>query len=107
MIKWNVFYFSPNRKKIEQVDVIEWRFNEMKDVYDQCYTKEVFSEELRKLMMYRFWRKYEYEITVKSYDFIHDGSDELRVDIFDQLAMNWDAFVDCVWNVFKETEDAE
>lgn len=48
--------------------------------------------------MYYFWSKCEWEVLLTSW--VHGGRDdapELKIDVYYQLKMNWDHFVDYVW----------
>lgn len=45
--------------------------------------------------MYYFWSKTEWEVIVSPW--VGKGGDE-KIDVYDQLKLNWDKFVDYVWS---------
>lgn len=93
-------------------------------------TKEEFVEELRKNLMWCFWSKCEYEVVVtgfppyidkKELDRLNAEHEEYntkwghypykinvepdvaeKIDIYDQVRLNWHVFADYVWNNRKE-----
>lgn len=97
-MEWNVLYYNFNAKQIQPYNVLAYRDDKIKKLKKQSGSIEAFSEELRLEMMYYFWSKCEWEIIVKSLGWCKDGSDEKRVDAYDQLRLNWDRFVEYCWN---------
>lgn len=89
-------------------------------------TKIEFKEELRHIAMYYFWSKYEYEISlsepfprikedeikrlIKEYETFQQDKTKVnftchvdlecykKIDIYDQLSLNWDIFADYVYS---------
>lgn len=57
-------------------------------------TKEVFARELGGITRYYFWSKTEREIMLSPWC---GRADDVKIDVYDQLHMNWDAFVDYVY----------
>lgn len=60
-------------------------------------TREEFEKELKLSLMYHFWCKCEHEVVVGPWigDFEKEG---VKVDIYEQIRMNWDMFVEYVWD---------
>lgn len=58
--------------------------------------KEEFAQKLRSELMYNFWSKFEYEIIIGPWGSFQDTR-EIKVDIYDQVMINWDRFLDYVW----------
>ena len=56
--------------------------------------KEKFFEELKQILMYLFWAKYEWEITLNTWT---PGEDYRKVDVYSQIYMNWKPFKEYVW----------
>jgi hypothetical protein len=91
----------------------------------QKLPKDTFAVQLKRELMYYFWCKYEYEVVVTSFpahitptelerankeyarkyeEYHHypkhiDITPEIatKIDIYDQVCLNWDVFVDYVW----------
>ena len=55
-----------------------------------------FNEQLKSDIMYYFWSKSEWEIVVSSH--FSKGAKEKKVDVYDQLMLNWEIFSDYIWN---------
>ena len=56
--------------------------------------KEKFFEELRQVLVYLFWSKYEWEITLNTWT---PGEEYRKVDVYNQIYMNWEPFKEYVW----------
>lgn len=103
-MEWNVFYHSINSQKIVTFNVFDHiSFSEDVDklLTKRC-DKENFDKELRRVVMYYFWSRSEYELIIAPWCGGKQES-EIKVDIFTQLSLNWDRFVDYVWS-FKAEE---
>lgn len=61
-------------------------------------TKKYFEKELDSCAMYYFWSKAEHEIYVKDVF----GGYTSKIDVYDQLKMNWKPFVNYVWSKRKK-----
>lgn len=115
---WNVFYENPN------VGIETWNVfrhtsfcNEVEAMLAEEVDKEKFEKCLHRSVMYYFWSKSEYEVIVAPWP-CHisrvesqiiknnelpqyrqviniEGSD--KFSIYDQIKLNWDAFVDYCW----------
>lgn len=60
-----------------------------------------FKEKLRKELMYWFWSKCEYEVVISPWVGRNKEEAEVKIDIHDQVMLNFDRFVDYCWS-FKE-----
>lgn len=120
---WNVFIYDFNKRKIAVKNLfnISITFNEdfaaLKDqiLKGDIVTKEEFADKLKSILMYTFWCRREYEIAISDlYWAYNDATDEMKVkeyehycktakkiDIYTQVQMNWDKFVDYIWNEVK------
>ena len=101
-MKWFVFVESVNRKEIYEMNVFDHgSFTaDLEKFLKKRPTREELSEELRHITMYYFWSKCEWEVLLTSW--VHGGRDDapkLKIDVYDQLKMNWDHFVDYVWQL--------
>lgn len=122
-LSWFVFRHDININSIEKYDIFTHkRFaEEVKQALKQNMDYDEFSQKLKSISMYYFWCKCEYEIVITSFPpyintdeigriIAHKNSKRLdvsldcaeKIDIFYQLQMNWEQFVNYVWS-FKES----
>lgn len=116
---WNVFYEDVNAREIKIWNVFNHsRFAaEVKECARQKMDKSGFGAELKHIAMYYFWSKSEYEVVVTSwppYITRFEANQIKQADlptyrqtvnlecgnkfsVYEQLAMNWDAFVAYCW----------
>lgn len=105
MLEWNVFYHNFNKREITKFNIFKHsRFAKAVEELLNTQTNRVdFADELKRELMYYFWCKSEYEIIISPWGFSnHSCDEELKVDIYNQVMMNWDQFVDYVWNSKSE-----
>lgn len=95
-MEWNVYYHDFNREKIIQWNVFKHHsFNEEVDnLLNFDLTKQDLSNQLNQIALYYFWAKCEYEVIISPWT---GRAKDIKIDIYSQLHMNWDAFVDYVW----------
>ena len=111
-LEWNVFLFDCNADEFLRYNIFKHGgFDE--DLKKLCkkYNKEYpeltyevnkaqkkikdeFFEELKRILKYYFWAKCEVEVVLVSFpvDDVHE-----KIDVWDQLEMNWNRFSDYVW----------
>ena len=102
MLEWYAYYHEWNGNKIKPFNVFDHgRF------YDDCKKnarKNIhsfinFCEQLKRDAMYYFWSKAEWEIVLTPWIKRMDSTDvDVKIDVFDQLNLNWDAFCKYVWD---------
>ena len=99
-MEWNVYYHDINAQKIIQWNIFKHGsfYKEVDDLLKSELDKEEFIERLRKSLMYYFWSKCEYEILVSPWV---GRAGDIKIDIYDQIMMNFDRFVDYVWSFKK------
>ena len=51
--------------------------------------------------MYRFWSKFEWELVLTEWTG-RDNPTQKKVDVYDQLLLNWDRFIDYLWENLKK-----
>ena len=126
-LTWNVYYLDFNGQKIEPFNIFHhWRFCEDIDKDVKVYKKEIkkegltkkqledllkdFKEQIRREIQYYFWSKYEWEIgitqpfsntLVEAYTKGRDYPWE-KIDVYDQVMMNWDIFFDYIYRNLVE-----
>lgn len=118
---WNVYRYNFNAQEIEIFNVFDHiRFaNSVKELLKEYDKKEDFEKKLNSIAMYNFWSKCEYEIVITSWppyiskkeiDKIIEEEKNCKyrtnvnlevgskIDIYQQLKLNWEHFVDYVWS---------
>lgn len=100
-IEWYVYYHDSNTQKI-----IKWNVfnhgnfkNEVNKILQEKLNKEDFSEKLKREVMYYFLSKCEYEIILSPWT---GRADDIKIDVQDQIMMNFDRFVDYCWSFKSE-----
>lgn len=89
---WNIFEHGSFHRSI--IDYLK-RF---KDESMGANDKLAFRNKVNSDLMYYFWSKAEYEIILKNWI----GKDcEIKIDIYDQVMLNFDKFIDYLWGVKK------
>lgn len=93
---WNVYIEDYNKREIKVFNVFNHytffenckkefrRYSRHKDI-------EKLEHEIKGWAMYCFWSKCEYEIILTSWPEKKDFKD-IKIDIYDQLNLNWDSF---------------
>ena len=96
MLKWNVYTSDFNGKRIVVDNIFEHGgfTADCKKNAKKNKDKEAFAEQLRRDIMYYFWAKCEWEVMIG--DLFRDEV-KIKVDVYDQVCLNWDLFVDYVW----------
>lgn len=101
-MEWNVYYHDVNRRQITTFNIFQ-HYSFKEDVQEHLrkyrkYTdKSEFAEALKNSLLYFFWSKAEYEVLVSPW-VGGDINDGIKVDIYSQVMLNWDKFVDYVWS---------
>ena len=122
-LTWNVYRYDINKHEIYSSNVFDHgRFrDEVLALLKTDISHDDFSEEVRHIAMYYYWSKAEHEVVITSFppyiskkeadriaseDFnirthvnLERGS---KVDIYSQLRLNWDKFIDYVWEAYKD-----
>ena len=98
MLKWYVYLENFNSRSIVTYNVFK-HFNFYQDVKEairQIEDKQNFSEKIKRIAKYYFWSKCEYEILITSWIATNNFKDK-KIDVYDQLELNWDRFIDYIW----------
>jgi len=99
MLEWNVLRSNWNSHQIEPFNVFDHgRFYEgcKKNAKKNAKDKEAFAEQLRKDLMYYYWSKCEWEVIIDHWPH-NDRFPQKKIDVFDQVSLNWEKFVDYTW----------
>lgn len=132
---WNVYDFHINSKECRVFNIFDhYSFRaDVEKLLKTKMTKDEFAEKLRREVQYRYWAKSEWECVVSGTS-PHIGKRELeriisecylklgkdvptprcthanlddaeKIDVYDQVRLNWDYFVDYVWGHSKYCTD--
>lgn len=98
-MEWYVYYDDFNANKIIKWNIFKHHSfkQDVEKLLKRKLSKDEFSEELKRCLMYFMWSKCEYEVIVSQ----QHGDGSLKIDVYDQVMMNWDRFVDYVWSFKK------
>lgn len=121
MLSWYVYVYDRDQKKIEKKNIFKgghWQ-TVVDALMHQCRTKDEFAAKFKQKLMSVYWSRCEYEVVLATWptyisreelerlnreakDPCHNLTvnltTEIKIDVFDQLLMNWPQFVDYVWN---------
>ena len=103
-MKWNVYYYNINRRKIEMYNIFEHGgfVGYVKRHLRGCEDKDEFEEKLHSELHYYFWAKAEWEVIISPWVDGDREKDAVKIDVYSQVMSNWDIFIDYVWNNKKE-----
>ena len=100
-LEWNVFLYDGCRSKAEPrkfniFDNINFRERVEELLATPELTREEIEEEVRAAARWQFWSRCQYEFILLSWP---TGEKETgyKMDVFEQLEMNWDRFIDYIW----------
>lgn len=116
---WNVYIEEGNQIKEYNIFSHGYFAERVMEIAGQVKSKNKFAERLRSILAYYFWAKSEMEIVMTDRPYI--SKDELerlkgieckyrtsvnleierKIDVYSQVRMNWDVFVDYVWYNLK------
>lgn len=106
-MEWYVYYDNVNQKEITKFNIFDHGgfLQDFLKITSSAHTKEYFAELIRKSLMYYFWSRSEYEVLVYPWPAHSLQGPHLKVDVFGQILMNWQAFVDYTWEHRNEVHD--
>lgn len=125
-LTWNVFIEDLNKKSIITYNVLNKGIvNEIVDRTEGFASREDFAEEVKHILMYYYWSRAEWEVVItdwpphikpeelnrlnnelvehkskgyNAYSFTFNPAIGRKIDVWDQVNMNWDIFIDYVCN---------
>ena len=104
--EWNVFVENINAGRIETYNIFDHSGfrRECSELLMAVHDKEIFREKMKSSLQYFFWAKCEWEVVVTS---LTGEKAKIKIDVFKQVMMNYDSFVDYVWNNIENIICAE
>ena len=100
-MEWNVYYHDFNNQKIVTYNIFNHGSFSKELSQIKASNKSEFSNELQRIIKYYFWSKCEWEIIICPWV---GKADDIKIDVYDQLKLNWDKFVDYVWSEVKKNK---
>lgn len=98
MLEWNVYIEDWNNKTIKKHNIFDhYSFMEdCKRIAKKFDEIDEFEIQIKRSLMYYYWSKCEWEIVLCGL-FSRDDFDDEKIDVYDQVMMNWDRFIDYLW----------
>ena len=109
MVEWNAYYYDYNADKIEPFNVFDHgRFYEdcQKNARKNPKDFDAFCDQLRKDVMYYYWSKCEWELVLTPWTSQSEKA-AIKIDVHDQIDLNWDIFCEYVWQHAAELRRRE
>lgn len=101
---WRVFVDDFNEKRIKEYDIFEHHSfaEDVKKAYKKHRTDfDAFAEKVRGSLFYHFCSKCEWEVIVSAWP-PSERVKERKVDVYEQVMLNWDVFIEYVWTSCHE-----
>lgn len=105
--EWYVIVENINSRRIETYNIFNhigfvndcdkaWKANYKN--HEEGFYK--FEEAVRYSLMYYFWNKCEWEVVISCFP-PDDKFNPKKIDVHDQIKMNWDNFINYLWRYYK------
>lgn len=104
MPEWNVFLADWNQKKIVGFNIFRHAnfMAECDEAFKKCHgDREYFDQIIDRSLMYYYWCKCEWEILICDFPY-NDNFKPDKVDVYDQVKLNWDKFINYLWNYYQK-----
>lgn len=99
-MEWYVYRHDTNKGVIYEYNALQpIIIEEIRERMEITTTLSDFKELLEKVLRYYYWSKCEHEIIIKEWT---GKPSEVKIDVFDQLKLNWEVFCLYVWNSLIE-----
>ena len=108
-LKWFVFVEDINKKQIKVYNIFEHKdFMEDCDDAWEDYINEhrdfsKFKKDIESNLMYYFWSKCEWEIVLSNFP-PSDSFQRRKIDVYQQVKINWDKFIDYLFSWYVADE---
>ena len=107
-MQWFVVRENINTHSFEKFDIFNHGgfCDKLADIMKKNPSREEFTTELDYLVKKYFWNKCEWEIVISGWPPQNENPHEKKVDVYQQLRLNWELFVEYVWQ-FMPTKKKE
>lgn len=102
-MEWYVLNYNFNLKKIEPINIFNYGnfLKDIKEIYKEYIERkediEFFENKINSELLYYFWSKREYEISVGDL-FEKDLEKYEKIDVYYQIKMNFKVFIEYLLN---------
>jgi hypothetical protein len=96
MLIWRVFIHRNDKLEFYNIFNHYYFKERVAKILQQRIGRAQISEALKKIARYCFWSKCEYEVLVESWPPSKDFKSAVKIDVYEQLEMNWDALIDYI-----------
>jgi hypothetical protein len=111
-LEWNVYTENVNRRKIEVFNIFDhvYFLRDCAKAAKKAETIEDFAKLVSRELHYYYWSKCEWEIILTSWPERQDFNNR-KVDVCSQVMLNWDRFIQYLWDnrdeLLREAEKSE
>lgn len=108
-LKWFVFVEDINKKQIKVYNIFEHKdfMEDCNDAWEDYKNKyhnfSKFQKDIDNILMYYFWCKCEWEIILSNFP-PSDSFHEKKIDVYQQVKINWDKFIDYIFSYYIANE---
>lgn len=108
-LKWFVFVEDINMKRIKVYNIFEHKDfmedcdNAWENYKNKHHNFAKFYEDIDGILMYYFWCKCEWEIIISNFP-PSDSFKNKKVDVYQQVKINWDKFIDYLFSWYVADE---
>ena len=108
-LKWFVFVEDINKKRIKVYNIFEHKdFMEdcddaWKDYKNEHHDFSKFQKDIDSVLMYYFWCKCEWEMVLSNFP-PSDSFQKKKIDVYQQVKINWDKFIDYLFSWYVADE---
>lgn len=109
MLEWKVYEHDINADEIEPFNIFDHgRFYEdcKKNARKNIHNYDEFIKQLRMDLAYYFWAKCEWEVVIIPWTSRNEKT-AVKIDVHDQIDLNWDIFCEYVWQHAAELRRRE
>jgi hypothetical protein len=101
VLTWNTYISDTNGRVIKNCDIFKHKYfvDGLKKIARSCKDtqRDEFCERMRKELLYYFWGRVQWEVIIDHWPH-WDRFESKKVDVYEQVMMNWEPFCEYVWN---------
>lgn len=103
-MEWNVYYHEINLDEIKTFNIFDHYYFviDVQKAISKVENKEDFESKLKSELFYYYGSKAEWEVIITSWCGGNRERNSIKIDVYNQIMMNWNIFVDYCWEHRKE-----
>lgn len=96
-------YCKSFQGKLEKYEVLNGLLTKITEEHKSFKEKELLAEYMKSYFMYRYWSKCEWEFIIVDWPYKDkvEDSNPIKIDVWDQIQLNFSVIIDLVWNYLK------